>query len=293
MAGIIGAQLADAPNGVTNSKINTGSIDERTTDPSVLVASGAHPWTGDQNAALFKLRNLGMPVLPTDAARLADVVALASGLLPHQAVQVVSTVNQALAGLPIIDGYQTQNTSRVLLDAQAAPVENGPWVVAVGPWSRPADFTTGDNAQGAAFYVVRGTLHGGQTWACNTPAPNDVVDTDPLSFILVEEQARWQTDLLDLPCLVTVADGNPISASAVAKDNVPGNAVELDVNGISYQVGNGSKVGVPSYVSGDGGATARNYNDISAGDLLYWNGTVAGFQLAVTDSFSFRYFSSN
>jgi hypothetical protein len=80
----------------------------------------------------------------------------------------------------------------------------------------------------------------------------------------------------------TVADGDAATATAVAADNFDGSRLSLYVNGVRYNIGDGTKVGVPAYISGDGGATARAFSAIVATDTIRWNGTVAGFQLAAT-----------
>jgi hypothetical protein len=92
----------------------------------------------------------------------------------------------------------------------------------------------------------------------------------------------------------TVADGNlaclvPIAVSPAAS-STNGGYIAVDVNGVDYHVGDGTKVGVVCYFSNDGGATARLLQDVVAGDLLYWNGSVAGFELsALTDKLNFNY----
>lgn len=78
----------------------------------------------------------------------------------------------------------------------------------------------------------------------------------------------------------TAADGDAATAVTVVKANFNGSRVALFVNGVRYNIGNGTKVGVPAYISGDGGATARAFSAIVAGDTIRWNGSVAGFELA-------------
>lgn len=97
-----------------------------------------------------------------------------------------------------------------------------------------------------------------------------------------------------MAALATVADGNQACATAVAFTPAPSTAnggyVEFIVNGaVITPVGDGTKVGVPVYFSGDGGATARALKSVVAGDLPYWNGTVAGFQLATSDVIDYGY----
>jgi hypothetical protein len=83
---------------------------------------------------------------------------------------------------------------------------------------------------------------------------------------------------------VTVADGDQATATTVVSANALGGRIAVTVNGVRYSVGNGTKVGVCCYFSGDGGTTARAFSAVAAGDTLRWNGSVAGFQLAATDA---------
>lgn len=90
---------------------------------------------------------------------------------------------------------------------------------------------------------------------------------------------------------VTAADGALATATAIAANNYGAPAgtpavssrVAMCVNGVRYNIGNGTKVAVPCYISGDGGATARLFSAIIVGDTIRWNGSVAGFELAATD----------
>jgi hypothetical protein len=65
----------------------------------------------------------------------------------------------------------------------------------------------------------------------------------------------------------------------------------VSVNGISYAVGDGVKT-KDCYFSGDGGVTARAQGAIQAGDVLYWNGVIAGFDLNPTMRIDFFYSSA-
>jgi len=59
-------------------------------------------------------------------------------------------------------------------------------------------------------------------------------------------------------------------------------AVDILVNGVGVSEGNGVKTS-DCYFSGDGGATARTNANIEAGDELYWNGEIAGYDLTADD----------
>jgi hypothetical protein len=95
---------------------------------------------------------------------------------------------------------------------------------------------------------------------------------------------------------VTAADNALACATAVAQtpatSSAAGGYVFVDVDGVIITPGDGTKVAVPCYFSGDGGVTARALKSIVAGDFCYWNGSVAGFQLAATDLISFFYLVS-
>ncbi len=64
--------------------------------------------------------------------------------------------------------------------------------------------------------------------------------------------------------------------------------VAVLVNGIGYEVGDGVRT-KDCYYSADAGATARAIAAIAAADVLYWNGTIAGFNLATTDEVDQNY----
>lgn len=93
---------------------------------------------------------------------------------------------------------------------------------------------------------------------------------------------------------VTAADHDLACATAITVTpvhvpSVNGNYIGVRVNGVGYTVGNGTRTAVDCYFSADGGATARAFSAIVATDLLYWNGSIAGFQLAITDKVDFIY----
>jgi hypothetical protein len=107
---------------------------------------------------------------------------------------------------------------------------------------------------------------------------------------------QWSTPARgnkNMAASVTTADGQVACATAVAVTpsaaTTNGGYVGVRVNGVAVLVGDGTKVSVACYFSADGGTTAKQLKQIATGDLLYWNGTVAGYQLAVTDAVDFVY----
>lgn len=68
--------------------------------------------------------------------------------------------------------------------------------------------------------------------------------------------------------------------------------IDIRVNGISADVGDGAK-DEALYFSADGGTTARAIADITAGDALYWMGSIAGYELETDDEIAIRYQKSS
>jgi hypothetical protein len=86
---------------------------------------------------------------------------------------------------------------------------------------------------------------------------------------------------------VTVADGD--LACVPALQATPVGYVIVDVNGQITEVGNGVKTKA-CYFSRDGGVTPLAFGAlVSTSDFLYWNGSIAGYQLAATDKIDFHY----
>jgi hypothetical protein len=88
---------------------------------------------------------------------------------------------------------------------------------------------------------------------------------------------------------VTTADNQEATATTIAATPALDGYVQVFVNGVKVQVGDGTKVSVVSYFSGDAGATARSITAIVSGDKLFWNGSIAGYELDATDKIDFDY----
>lgn len=64
--------------------------------------------------------------------------------------------------------------------------------------------------------------------------------------------------------------------------------VTVEVNGISVELGNGTK-DKDVYFSSNGGSTAVRIEEIRAGDELIWNGSIAGYELTLEDEVNLIY----
>ena len=85
-----------------------------------------------------------------------------------------------------------------------------------------------------------------------------------------------EDDLDQIPN-VTSSDGD---ATGVFISHTPfgDSLVQVSANGLGVGVGDGVKT-LSCYFSVDGGTTARAMADIEGGDQLYWNGSIAGYEL--------------
>lgn len=61
--------------------------------------------------------------------------------------------------------------------------------------------------------------------------------------------------------------------------DTPDSYVMVFINGVETDLGYGSTVSSSCYFSSDGGSTAKTIGNVVAGDGLYWNNSLAGFQL--------------
>jgi len=94
----------------------------------------------------------------------------------------------------------------------------------------------------------------------------------------------------DMQAATTVTDNSVACVTPMLATPPPHAWLQVQINGIAVRIGNGTRAAVPCYFSGDGGLTARATGGITVGDLLYWNGSVAGFQLdAATDRIDFLF----
>ena len=105
--------------------------------------------------------------------------------------------------------------------------------------------------------------------------------------------AVWQqlgsllTNLNDwMPASATLLDGDLACATAVAAR--PRGGFKVFMNGVEVSVGDGAKDGF-CYFSRDFGVTALAKAAITLGDLMYWMGSVANYELKAVDRVTFLY----
>lgn len=107
---------------------------------------------------------------------------LASGRI--LSCHVVATSNLSLQGTQTVDGVAVQAGNIVLATAQTFPSQNGPWVVAVGGWSRPTDYANGTvtNGRSVIVDVITPSVQGGALWRLVNPSAPITVDVTPTAW---------------------------------------------------------------------------------------------------------------
>lgn len=128
----------------------------------------------DLSVNSHKVTNLATPTLATDAATKAYVDSVATGLDVKGSVRAATTVAGTLASsfanASVIDGITLATGDRILIKNQAAPAENGIYVVAAsGAPTRSTDCNSTTNyISGAFVFVELGTVNAGAAWVVST-----------------------------------------------------------------------------------------------------------------------------
>jgi len=136
-------------------------------------------------------------VIATQKATKTYIDAKVAGLSWKQAVRVATTTAGTLAtdfeNGDTIDGVVLVTGDRILIKDQAAPAENGIYVVvATGAPTRATDADSSAELVNASVYVSEGTVWKDTQWTCNADAPI-VVDTTALNFVLLDTGGTGHT----------------------------------------------------------------------------------------------------
>lgn len=97
---------------------------------------------------------------------------------------------------------------------------------------------------------------------------------------------------LNMSGLVTVNDGDLACNTYILDKPVSASHVKVFINGVEVSVG-GNIYPFDCYFSQDDGLTVKILGDEKQGDKLYWNGSIAGYQLDTIDLIDFNYLISN
>jgi hypothetical protein len=191
-----------------------------------------------------------------------------SGLVATDVQAAIDEVITTIAGGLDLQGGWNANTNTPDLTAAGTHVNGHLYIVTVSGATDPGN--------GKTDWTTRDQLF----WSDTASNWITLDNSEPLP----EEADKG------LPGLVTAIDGDQATASTVTNDPVGDSEVAVYVNGIKARVGDGVKTD-ECYFSGDAGATARAFGAIVATDTLHWVGSVAGYQIGLTDSIDFVYVS--
>lgn len=116
-----------------------------------------------------KITGLATPTVATDAATMGYVDSVAQGLAPKDSVRCATTaaitISTGLNSGDVIDGITLANGDRVLVKNQAAPAENGIYVVSASP-ARATDADVWAELPSAFTFVEQGTTNADTGWVC-------------------------------------------------------------------------------------------------------------------------------
>jgi phage-related tail fiber protein len=251
-----------------------------------------------QDASITKQKlNLVTPTLTNDPATKDYVDTLVAQSISNQdwknSCRVASTGNITIATAPAtIDGVTLSNGDRVLLKNQTTASQNGIYIFN-GSGSAMTRSTDADSSSEVtpqmAVSVEEGTANASTSWRLSNTGVI-VVGTTSLTFQLFFSVTSpvLKTQNKNMTASVTSADFSLACAASIALTPANGGYVMVMVNGNQETLGDGVKTR-SCYFSADSGTTAKAIASIVAGDLLYWVGSVAGYQLDATDIIDFNY----
>jgi hypothetical protein len=162
------------------SAVTTADITALVNSVYLQLAGGT--MTGAINMGTNQITNLGNPVAGTDATNKNYVDAAVTGLSWKQSVRVATTVAGTLATSfangSTVDGVALVTGDRILIKNQAAPAENGIYVVAAsGAPTRATDSDAGAELVNESAFVDQGTVNSDTGWVQTVNAPITVGTT--------------------------------------------------------------------------------------------------------------------
>lgn len=251
------------------------------------------------NASVTKDKlNLVTPVNPNDPAtkQFTEDLITNSGYLQNWKLPVVvaigTNVNIAAPGATLDGVTPTTGVTRFLLYGQTTGSQNGSyiWQGAATPATRTPDFDSSAEAiDESVFAIQQGTL-AGKYKKLITNAPITLGTTTLVfdDFLPAGTSTNPTVNNKDMVASVTTADNQIGCATAVSGTPANDSYLKVEINGEGTPVGDGVKT-KHCYFSADSGTTAKAIANIANGDIMYWVGSLAGYELAATDKVSFHF----
>lgn len=232
--------------------------------PNFILRGGSVAFTAAQSMGGFNLTNVAAGVAGTDAANLSQVQALINGIAIQRA-RGVSVANQTLSCLPTIDAITYTAGQVVLLTAQTTTSQNGPWAVAAGAWTRPANWAAASTQKSTMFLVEEGTTYHDTKWITITDAV--VVDT---TAVVVTQDSSGISYVAGTGILLT---GNSFSAKIAnglgldgsSNIQVVANGTSLNVSASGVKITDGTAAQVMLAAAGGGATFTTMSGDVTIG----------------------------
>lgn len=144
------------------------------------------------------------------SSELTNLIASKAGWQPKTEASVISTGNITLSGEQTIDTVLT-SLSRVVVNGQTLPQQNGIYLSGAGAWTRVTDADTSAELGYAYVRIASGMIYGGTLWVLTKSASEiAAVGTTPVSFT----QCGGVSGPINLTQATT--DGPPITGTWLA-----------------------------------------------------------------------------
>lgn len=209
---------------------------------------GSVAFAGNQSMGTFKLTNLGTPTANTaDAATTAYVdaaIAALNSLFDSKgsvrvATTAAGTLASSFANGSTVDGQTLATGDRILIKNQAAPAENGIYIVAVsGAPTRATDMDAWAEVPGAFLAVEIGTANADTLWLCTADA-GGTLNTTAITWQQIPTSAGLlNTNFVDKEIPSGTINGSNVTFT-LANTPVAGSE-HVYLNGILQEAGAGN-----------------------------------------------------
>ena len=242
--------------------------------------------------------NLTAPVNPNDPAtkQFTEDLITTSGYLQNWKLPVLvaigTNINLSAPGATLDGVTPVSGVTRFLAYGQSTASQNGSyiWNGASTPATRTLDFdSSAEVIDESVFAIQQGTLAGKyKKLITNSPITLGTTSLVFDDFLPAGVTTNPTVSNKNMPASLTTADNQIGCSTSLAGTPANDSYLAVYVNGERTPVGDGVKT-KHCYFSSDSGATAKTIANLATGDIMYWVGSVAGYQLAITDLIEFDY----